>query len=295
VPVPALLFWSLPVAPLALYASNPALWGQNGIAIVRFVLAPLAPTIARTDYAGATVSALPVPGGFAASFVFRTLPVALSVATLAGALLVAHHLLARRFASGASRPPPDRQAVGALLVVGLGATLIGPALAPAVFTTFPPRIELALPFVAALGAFALGRIRDAARPLHAGLMLGGTLAGFAWLALARPGTLSAFFDPMLGGTRLVMASRALPVGDGSELGVLAAAIDRQGRSELPLHAPGVPPELWDVLRKAGRLRTFVVTAPAAGPGSLRLARGKASGEVVAVVERGGATLWTLAR
>src|SRR5690606_33609398 len=116
--------------------------------------------------------------------------------------------------------------------------LLGPAFAPDAFTTFPPRVELALPFVAVLAALALGCVLEsAARPLIGRLVVGASVLSLGWLCLRAPATLSAFVDPLLGGTRRAAASRSLPISDGSELAALASAIDAQGRGEVALHAP----------------------------------------------------------
>jgi hypothetical protein len=220
---------------------------------------------------------------------------ALALSALLGAVWLAHRALARRFAAGRLRPPRDRRAGGALLLLGLAASLLGPALAPDVLTRFPPHVELSLPFVAALAALGLERIAAAHRPVLGGALAAGIVVSSAWITLRAPSTLSAAFEPFFGGVGRVSASAALPVGDGSELGALARPIDSLGSTELGLHAPDVPAELWTVLRQAGRLRTFVVPLPSPRPGALELVRGRAKGDRVASVERGSTAIWTLSR
>ena len=296
VPVPAFLLLSLPLAPLCLLLANPALWQTNGAALVRWALAPLAPHVEPAPYAGEVVRALPVPGGFASSWLVLSLPLALTLAALLGGFVVAHAGLGRRFASGSLRPPRDRLAVGVLFALGLGAALVGPPLSPDVFTRFPPRVEIALPFVAAFAAVGLSRIALAQGRATVGYAIAGVLLlSLAVVSLHAPATLAASFEPLFGGSARIARTRALPLGDGSELGPIAAGIDQFGMAQIALHAPDVPAEAWDVLRSAGRMRTFVVTVPAPTGTEYELVRGTSSGQALVTVQRGGATLWTLAR
>lgn len=291
VPAPALLLAALPIAPLVLLATNPALWKGSTAEVARWLLAPLAPSVEATEYGGGVVRALPVPGAFAVSWLVQTLPLALSLAALAGAGWFSWRALARRFAAGRLRPPRLPGAPGALVLLGLGGALVGPALAPDVLTRFPPRVELALPFVALLAGATLDRIAA----LRTGRWIAaGVVAATAWTTLHAPATLAAAHTPLLGGPARVASQRALPVVDGSELGALARAIDALGQAQVTLHAPEVPPQIWDVLRSAGRLRTFVVTVPG-GQGELELVRGGGDGSAQARVTREGAELWTLRR
>jgi 4-amino-4-deoxy-L-arabinose transferase-like glycosyltransferase len=295
IPVPALLLLSLPLAPLALFATNPALWGTNGPALVRYMLGPLSPTVLPTPFAGRVVSKLPVPGGYAASWLVQTLPLALGLAALVGLAWVAHQALARRFASGRLRPAREPQALAALCALGLAAALIGPALAPDAFTHFPPRVELALPFVAMLTGIGLGRLAAVDRRTRGRSLAAAVIAASMLAVLRSPATLSASFEPLLGGAARVSASGALASVDGSELAALAPALDRAGGEQVSVHAPDVPAELWDAMRRGGRLQTPVAALPAPTPGAFVLARGRAEGDVVASVDRGPTRLWTLLR
>jgi len=290
-PIPALVLFALPLAPRALFALTPQLWRSSPALVARFFLAPLAPTMVPAQYAGRLVERLPVPGGFATSWLVSTLPVVVTLATLVGVAALLHQLLARRFASGALRPPRDRHAVGSLAVLALGGALLGPALAPTVLVTFPPRVEVALPFVAMLAAIGLHR----AATLPKKTIVGVGLTAAAVLSLVPAavsfGTAGAAFSPLLGGAGRIAASRALPLGDGSELGPLLSHIDRAGGGALS--TPGdVPAELWRVLHDTRRLRSSVT--PNAGGSGLALVRGAApQSTAIAEVKRDGAVLWSL--
>ncbi len=297
VPVPAFAVFALVLVPALLLALNPALWGQNIIQIARWLLAPLDPSVSPTLFAGKLVDSPPVPLGYAPLWLAVSLPAVLVVCALIGAALVVHRGLGRIFARGPLRPQRDRHALGALALLGAAFGALGPALTPAVLTVFPPRVALALPFVALLAAIGLERaaraaIGDRLAMYPAALVV--VVVGF--LALRAPGTNSASYDVLLGGARSAAAHRVFAVGDGSELGVLARRIDALGRSQVTLLAPGVPPGVWDALRNAGRLETAIVTASVEMPHQLVLERGKQSGgKVVAAVRRDGAPLWALVR
>lgn len=289
VPAPPLVLYALPLAPLAVAALSPSLWRASPAQIARFVLAPLAPSVAPAAYAGRIVDRLPVPAGYGPSWLVQTLPAAIALAGLFGAAFFVHALLARRFASGRLRPPADRHGVGLLAALALGAALIGPALAPRVLVAFPPRVELCLPFVAVFAALGFGRIARVRGGLgRAAVVL--VLVALAPGALAA-GTAGSSFTPLWGGARRVVASRALPAGDGSELGALLPALAREASAVAT--PPDVPAELWRVLARTRRTRSQISIDPGA---AFELVRGKpASGTVVAEARRDGAVLWTLVR
>ena len=297
VPVPAFALFALAFLPAVLLALNPALWGRDVIQIARWLLAPLAPAVHPTLYAGTLVDAPPVPLGYAPVWLSTSLPAVVLVCALLGTGLVLHRGLARIFARGPLRPPRDRHALGALALLGAAFGAIGPALTPAVLSVFPPRAALALPFVALLAAIGLERAaRVAAGDRLAALPAALVVFVVGFLGLRAPGTNSASYDVLLGGARSAAARRVFPIGDGSELGVLARRIDALGQSQVTLLAPGVPPGIWSELRDAGRLQTAIVTAPVERPHQLVLERGKQSGgKVVAAVRRDGAALWALVR
>lgn len=290
-PMPALVLVAVPVAPLVLLLLRPGLWKTTPATIARFFLAPLEPSIARTELAGRVVDRLPVPGGFAWTHLWHTLPLAIGLAALVGLGVLAHELLARRFASGSRRPPPERHAVGALAVLVIGFGLIGPALTPDVLTTFPPRVELVMPFVALLSAIGLERLaRATGSPRTGSVLQAATLGALGVVVLLRAPTAGSSAGPLVPSSRRAV----LPLGDGSELGALASRIDALGVPSVTLSAPAdLSPELWRWLFEARRLRTRVTLA--AG-GELSLERGAASGgERIAEVRRDGVVLWSLSR
>lgn len=297
VPLPAFALFALALLPAVLLALNPALWGLDIIQIARWLLAPLAPAVHPTLYAGRLVDSPPVPLGYAPLWLATSLPAVVLVCGFIGFGLVLHRGLARIFARGPLRPPRDRHALGALAVLGVAFGAIGPALCPAVLTVFPPRVALALPFVALLAAVGVERAaRVAVGQRLAALPAALVVVVVGLVALRAPGTDSAAYDVLLGGARSGAARSVFPIGDGSELGVLARRIDQLGRSQMTLLAPQVPPGIWDTLRDAGRLRTAIATASVEAPHQLVLERGKRSGgRVVAAVHRDGVTLWALVR
>ncbi len=294
-PVPASAAVAAALLPVFVLSTNPALWTDKLIALVRWTLAPLEPAVTPTAYAGQLVERAAVPAGYVATWLALTLPAAVVACALVGLGVLTHRALARRFAAGSLRPPRDARALGTLVAVGLVATVIAPALEARPVVQWPPRVELALPFVAIAAGVGLDRAArlvggaKGAWPVAAGVVL-----AVLFLALRAPSTGAASFDLLLGGPRAVVATRVLPPGDGSELSALAPRIDALGRPQIALSARDVPKQLWGALRDAGRLRTAVVTVPAAG--ELELRRGSAAGgRPVATVERDGAVLWTLVR
>jgi hypothetical protein len=292
-PLPASVGVALALAPGLVFATTPALWGSSPADVARFLFAPLAPSVTPTEYAGLAVSSAPVPAGFAASFLLDTLPLTLALAALAGALFLLHQALARRFASGRLRPRRDRHAVGLLALLVLTGTVFGPALAPQVLTTFPPRVELALPafaLLAALGAHALvTRLASVRARAVAAAVLAVGLALAGWTL---PGMASLAFSPALGGARRIALGHAFALGDGSELALLAPALERGASGPVRLSAPReVPANYFAVLAKSRRLSAEVVIAP----GGLTLARGPARGPAVGEVRRDGVVVWSLAR
>jgi hypothetical protein len=204
---------------------------------------------------------------------------------------IVHRGLARRFASGELRPPRDREALGAWVVVGLFGTLVLPGLVPMPLLVFPPRADCALPFIAvaaALGIEACSRV--AVRTARVAWINAAVVAAVLALTLRAPATLGAYYDALLGGPRAVSAARLFTVGDGSEIAAIAPALDALG-SDVSLQAREIPEEYWDVLRAAGRMRATVRSGA-----EYILERGAAeSAQRIATVQRSGALLWTLAR
>jgi len=293
--VPALVGFAACFLPVVVFLLNPPLWGTTAAQAARWLLAPLAPSVAATLYGARPVSGLAPPSvGYALDWLVYTLPSALLLAAFAGLVAIVHRALARRFASGRLRPARDRQALGALSVIGLAVVYFGPALLPPPLVRFPPRVELGLPFVAVLGALgleALGRpvLSEGRRVLYAAPVVLSALV----LSLFSPATQGAAFAPLLGGVRAVQKSQIFSESDGSELGLFAPAIDGLGRATLELHTSQVPPELWRTLVALQRLKTTVVSAPPERAAA-ELVRGPtASPSALARIRRDGAVLWTL--
>ncbi len=287
VPLPSIVVASLPLAPLTFFATSPIVWRVPAAAIVRHLLSPLSPAIVPTQFHGRMVNALPVPGSYALSWLVATLPFSLQLAALVGLLAIVHRALARRFASGALRPPRDRMALGMLCTLGLGLAIGLPAIAPEPLVRFPPRVELAYPFVAIAVALGLERLGQWVRPERLRLVPAACVLGVLALgSITTVSTAGASFDPLFGGARRVAHSGSFPVGDGSELGPLLAAIDERGGVEL---SAGVPPGLFQRLLDLGRIKT--AEPPAS---DVRLEpRPRPNASMVASVRRDGIVLWAL--
>lgn len=294
-PVPATVAGAVVALPVFVLVTNPALWKDKVIALVRWTLVPLKASVVPTLFAGHVVRDAVVPFGYVPTWLALTLPAAVLVCALVGLVALAHRALARRFASGALCPPRDPQALGVLVALGLLATVFAPALEARPLVLLPPRLELTLPFVAIAAGVGLDRVARAAGGGKGWwAVAGGVVLATLFLALRAPRTASASFDLLLGGARGVVATRVLAAGDGSELAVLAPRIDALGRTHVTLSTRDVPKQLWPVLDEFGRLHTNVEAVPAGG--ELELARGaRHDGRVVATVKRDGAVLWTLTR
>jgi hypothetical protein len=295
VPVPATLVFAAPIAPVVFLLCRPELASANVTETARALLAVLAPTVDTAVLLGRTPAAGSPPVlAYSFTWLFWTLPSVITVAAVVGFLAIVHRALARRFASGRLRPGRDGTGLGALVVVGTMTTVIGPALAPNPLLVFPPRFELLLPFVAiaaALGVEAAARRAAGAR--LAWLPAAVIVAVLAWQSLRAPATLAASAAPLLGGAGGAIRSKVFAVGDGSELSALAPELDRLPASPLAIHAPEVPEAVWQELKRHGRLKATVVRATSAA--GLRIERGAArGGRPIAVVQRDGAPLWTLA-
>jgi hypothetical protein len=295
VPVPATLVIAAPIAPLVFFLCRPELVSSNLTDVAHSLLAVLAPSVDTTVFLGraALVDSPPVLS-YSLVWLLWTLPSVIVVAAAVGLVAIVHRALARRFASGRLRPGRERQALGALVVISACSTLIGPALAPSPLLVFPPRFELLLPFVAIAAAFGIeAAARHAAGARRAWLPAAAIVAALAWQALSQPATLAASHAPLLGGASSALRRSVFSLGDGSELGALLPELDRLGVSPLALHAPDVPEALWHELKRYGRLKAAIT--PAASAAGLRMERGALrTGRALAVVERDGAPLWTLA-
>lgn len=284
-PVPLFVVASAIVGPVLFLVASPGLWKTTSANIVRHVLSPIGPSVVPTRYFGKDIAQLPVPGGFTFRWLLETTPVAMLVVASIGAVASVHWLLARRFASGALRPPRDRTGLAALVLLGLFVTLFGGWLAPDALTTFPPRAELALPFVAIAAALGLERMFDWVRPVRMRLIPAVAVIGV--LALGTLGglrTSSASFNVLFGGARGALARKSFRIHDGSELGPLLGEIEKRGGVRLP---PSVPPALFAELARLRRAREF-----GSGNSSLVfLPRSVAPG--APAIRRDGVVIWAL--
>lgn len=270
-------------APIGWLGLAPEHWGAPTIELIRAGLAPLAPSIAPTVFAGQTARDLPVPGGYAGVWLACATPLAIGLAALIGLGLGVHRGLARHFASGRRRPPRDPVALGTWVFLGIAASVVGPLLAIRPLVVFPPRIETALPFVAiaaALGASFVGERILGPRGHAVAWAVAGVVGVFA---LRDPGTLSAAYDGVVG-PRTIQRLRLLPVGDGSELGRLAHA-----SGELSVRSSEVPEGYWLALARAGIPTSIVADSSA----PYALTRGADPRPAIARVERSGAVLWSI--
>jgi hypothetical protein len=290
VPLHSGLVMTAAAVPIATLLLHPGLWGENATALARWVLTTLTPQVAPASYEGSVIAAPPLPLGFAWVWFTRTTPLVLTLLAFAGVVALGHTFLARRFASGRLRPRRDPTAIGALLLLGAALTLLGTSLVPAPLRVFPPFVEAALPFTAALAGIGL----DAALRWTGERRAGYAAAAAIVLVLLSvsfraPSTASAAFDAVPGGTRRVAAGAILPLGDGSELSTVTAAIDRLG-ADVELIADDVPAEYWAIARQFERMTASVRETPDA---PLELVRAEHMPAVRAQVRRDGVVLWSL--
>jgi hypothetical protein len=270
-PLPSSALACALLAPVGSVALNPTLWKKVGIGVVRWWLDPLSSAGLAAGFTG--------PRGVARAigWVWDTSPLVTLLCAMLGLGAIVHRALARRFASGSLRPKADRHALGALVVLGLAFTLVLPACLPRVLSPPALRPAASLPFLALAagwGLEAIARFRVGERRALWVVATGAVLAG---VGLATSGL------PTLG-------------GDGSELGPVAAAVDRLGVPEVTLDAPDVPADYWRALAAGGRMRTLVRPPRAGETPEFVLRRGSgAPGAVLATVTRRGAALWTLVR
>ncbi len=292
VPLPATLVLAAPLAPLVFFVCRPELLSSNTTETARALLAVLAPNVDSKLFLGRMTGGSPPILGYSLIWLLWTLPGVTAVAAIVGFSTIVHRGLARRFASGRLRPARDRTALGALVVIGAAATLIGPAFAPSPVSVFPPRFELVLPFIAIAAALGVDAAARTAAGPRAWLPAAAITVILAWLTLRAPATLAASYASLFGGAKSATQHKLFAIGDGSELGALAPALDRLQTSSLSLHSPEVPDALWQELKRHGRLRTTVVGAT--NVAGLRIERGSTrTGRALAVVERDGAPIWTL--
>jgi hypothetical protein len=288
-PLPAVFLWAIVISPGVLVLASPQLWQGGAASAASWFFAPLAPTIEPLVYRGPVVSVRDVPVGYAAHFLAATIPVAMLLLASVGAVVLVKDALAVRRATRVR----DTRGLGALSLFVTLAVVLGPMVTPRVFTLFPPRVEGLLPFVAIMGAIGLERL--ATRVVGDGhatwAVLGSALIAMG-IGLSGLPTASAAFNVLSRGTKGAIASRTWTVGDGSEVAVLAGAIDSLGARSLSVQSSEVPRSYWALLVQTGRIRTRVDGAR--GAGDLVVTRGARPG-ALATVSRGGATLWSLTR
>jgi hypothetical protein len=288
-PLPVGMLLVLLLAPLAMVAVTPTLWRANGAHVAEWLLSPLTPTIEPLLYRGAPVSPRDVPGGYALRWLIATTPALLLVLALLGAGVMAADYTVRRRVGRR-----DDTALGVLLVLGLVAVVFGPAVTPVVLTRFPPRVEAALPILAVAAASTVDRIASRvvgeARAVFA--VLPAALLFVVYGLVAVP-TASASFGLFGGGTARAVERNTWTIGDGSEVAAIAPAIDKLGMPTIAVESAEVPHTYWSTLERAGRIRTHVEPGRSAGL-TLTLARGKQP-DPIAVVQREGGILWSLAR
>lgn len=289
-PLPVGLLLMIVIAPVTLVAATPALW-QGGSHAAEWLLSPLTPAVEPLLYRGAAVvSPRDVPPGYALHWIVATTPALVLALAFLGAGVMAAQVWQRRFSSHR-----DETALGALVLLGIVATVFGPAVTPTVLTRFPPRVEAALPFLAIAAAVAEAWViaRLPARMPHVHLLaLAGGAVGFVAFGLVGVPTASASFGLFGGGTRRAAESRMWTIGDGSELAPLAGAIDRLGLPALTIDAPEAPRPFWTALERAGRLRTHV--EPGRSTFGIAVTRGERP-NAIATVSRDGAILWSLTK
>jgi hypothetical protein len=288
-PVPAAFLGALCVSPLVVLLLTPKLWRGGAVSAAEWLFLPLSPSVEPVTYAGALVTADTVPRSYAAGYLAATVPVVIALCALGGlVVMLRDHVRARR-----DDRSSDPAGLGPLVLLGLVAVMLGPALEPRVFLRFPPRVEAGLPWIAAACAVAVDRMSSRAfgerrTPWMAALAVAAAMV----IGFVRLPTAGASFSLFVGGTRGALAGKTWPVGDGSEVAVIGRAIDKLQLGGVSIRAPDVPKNYFAVLSSTGRLSTRVELSASAG--DLTLVRGPRRG-AIATADQGGATLWSLSR
>jgi len=288
-PVPAAFLWVLFVSPLVVLLLTPKLWRGGAVSAAEWLFLPLSPSVEAITYAGAAVTVDTVPAGYATGYLVATVPIVIALCALGGfAVLLRDYVVARR-----GERDGDPVGLGSLVVLASIAVMVGPALEPRVFLRFPPRAEAAFPWIAVACAIAVDRMSTRAfGERKAPWVAVFAAASFMSIGFVRLSTAGASFSLFVGGTRGAITRKVWPVGDGSEVAVLARAIDRLRLNGVSLRAPEVPKNYFAVLASTGRLSTRVELSPTGG--DLMLVRGPRRG-AIATADQGGATLWSLTR
>lgn len=292
VELPTALVVGAPAAILVAFALQPRAWQGSLLQIVKWFTLPLRVRVGATPYAGDVVDSEPVPAALRLLVWVAAVPVSLTLLSVLG-------VVARSRWCGARltdrRPDPAGVHRACALVVGL-LVLLG-ALAPGLLARWPPRVQEALPFAAALAAFgvrALWSTLPGRGPRWAfGLCL---LVGLGGASLISPTTASAHHGLVVGGTGHVTRTRLLRPSNRTELFGLGRRL-LACRGRVRVYSPELPQRWWDRFAAlmpgdcevrttpgARGARFSVLRAPHAGAGSL-LGR----------VRRGRAILWELRR
>jgi hypothetical protein len=285
--LPAALLAGAPVAVLVVLLAHPRVWRGGGLELARWGLSYLSVSMPATMYAGELVYAPPVPVGLLAVQWLAVLPASVLILALSSPL-------SRSWLRGL--PDGGRAARALLALCGLVA-ILSVALclsAPALLSPFPPRIIVALPFVAGLAAFGARFCLWSGAPrlwrLSAGLLLSLSLGA----ASLQPSTVSAYFSPLVGGTRGVVDTRRIRASDASELAELARRVLDCDNQRL-VHSPDLPQAWWDRLGSVTGARCRVRTVTDPGRAELSLLRGQHADlpPPDARVLRGRVVLWEL--
>jgi len=288
-PLPSAGLWVLAVTPVVVLLLTPKLWRGGAVSAAEWLLLPLAPTIESVPYKGVPVSLEKIPPGYAMGFFLATIPLLILFGALVGTFFLARD--AWRARRGQTEKDPI--ALLSLVLVAWGAALVGPALEPRVFVRYPPRVEAALPWVAAACAVGVDRLILSTVGKRAAPWASITAAAAMMsIGLVRISTAGASFGLLSGGTRGALAGKIWNVGDGSEIGVVARGIDALRLPKVSLRAPDVPRNYFAVLASTGRMKTQVDIGSSGA--DLVLTRGPRSG-ALATADQAGATLWSLSR
>lgn len=150
--------WCLVLAPLVVAISAPQVWRGGAVAVAEWLFAPLSPTVDAAATPGRVVSVDRIPLGHAFEVLGTTTPIPLLVAALVGALL--HAWQSARYRSAIARKETGGgYFLAASVLLGFA---LGPLVTPRVFLRFPPRVEAALPFLAAFAAIGVNEMANRA-------------------------------------------------------------------------------------------------------------------------------------
>lgn len=285
-PVPAVFLWALVVTVPVMVLLHPDLWRTSPAGLVRWALSPIGEDVTATLYRGSMVTGPAVPRTYAADWIVSTTPLPALVLAVVGAARLA--AVWRRSGSGRRD-----SGLGVLCLCGLGWAVLWPVVAPPLLTLFPPRAEIALPFVALLAAEGLEAVGRQIPARFRDVAVGAVAALMAWTSLGGVRTSGAEFSVLAGTTARVAREHSFAVRDGSEVAVLAPDLDALGQPKLRVDGP-VPRQYWDVLERSGRLQTRIDVAGRRARADVVLTEGDQV-DAFAVVSHGGVTLWSAAR